>query len=288
MSEAEWRSIGITQSLGWVHYEVHGEWSHLIYRSNDWSIAPSSSTGTTRPPVPSRARIPTPTSAHSERSSSYTWEQVLQQEVRISDGSLLRTWIGLLGLSMCVASPISWHPFIGYLPLIPILPFFSFMAPQSLGTCLCHCELVIATLPPRYVVLLCTHVSILRMLTIKYPILQSLFRRINEIPSWMSHTRLHRTYSYPLCKAIVYCNSITFSVLHPSCGSMPWLTTSAQPYLWQFAWNHTIPKCYRWLVLCYTYHLDDRQALVSTYSLVSHQTFDTITNGNTNRSSQWR
>lgn len=24
LSEAEWRGIGITQSLGWVHYEVHG------------------------------------------------------------------------------------------------------------------------------------------------------------------------------------------------------------------------------------------------------------------------
>lgn len=25
LSEAEWRGIGITQSLGWEHYEVHGE-----------------------------------------------------------------------------------------------------------------------------------------------------------------------------------------------------------------------------------------------------------------------
>ena len=25
LSEPEWRGIGITQSLGWVHYEVHGE-----------------------------------------------------------------------------------------------------------------------------------------------------------------------------------------------------------------------------------------------------------------------
>ena len=24
LSEAEWRGIGITQSLGWEHYEVHG------------------------------------------------------------------------------------------------------------------------------------------------------------------------------------------------------------------------------------------------------------------------
>jgi len=24
LSEAEWRAIGITQSLGWEHYEVHG------------------------------------------------------------------------------------------------------------------------------------------------------------------------------------------------------------------------------------------------------------------------
>ena len=25
LSEQEWRGIGITQSLGWEHYEVHGE-----------------------------------------------------------------------------------------------------------------------------------------------------------------------------------------------------------------------------------------------------------------------
>jgi hypothetical protein len=24
LSDAEWRGIGITQSLGWEHYEVHG------------------------------------------------------------------------------------------------------------------------------------------------------------------------------------------------------------------------------------------------------------------------
>lgn len=25
LSDSEWRGIGITQSLGWEHYEVHGE-----------------------------------------------------------------------------------------------------------------------------------------------------------------------------------------------------------------------------------------------------------------------
>jgi cyclin-dependent kinase regulatory subunit CKS1 len=25
LAEPEWRGIGITQSLGWEHYEVHGE-----------------------------------------------------------------------------------------------------------------------------------------------------------------------------------------------------------------------------------------------------------------------
>ena len=25
LKDAEWRKIGITQSLGWEHYEVHGE-----------------------------------------------------------------------------------------------------------------------------------------------------------------------------------------------------------------------------------------------------------------------
>ena len=29
LSEAEWRGVGITQSLGWEHYEVHGMHSCL-------------------------------------------------------------------------------------------------------------------------------------------------------------------------------------------------------------------------------------------------------------------
>lgn len=34
LTDQEWRSIGITQSLGWEHYEVHGEWSgHAIASS---------------------------------------------------------------------------------------------------------------------------------------------------------------------------------------------------------------------------------------------------------------
>jgi cyclin-dependent kinase regulatory subunit CKS1 len=28
LSEVEWRGIGITQSLGWEHYEVHGTYLH--------------------------------------------------------------------------------------------------------------------------------------------------------------------------------------------------------------------------------------------------------------------
>ena len=31
LSESEWRGIGITQSLGWEHYEVHGMLSLLYY-----------------------------------------------------------------------------------------------------------------------------------------------------------------------------------------------------------------------------------------------------------------
>ena len=29
LAEPEWRGIGITQSLGWEHYEVHGELSPI-------------------------------------------------------------------------------------------------------------------------------------------------------------------------------------------------------------------------------------------------------------------
>lgn len=36
LSEAEWRGIGITQSLGWEHYEVHGTPTlQLVYRLSD-------------------------------------------------------------------------------------------------------------------------------------------------------------------------------------------------------------------------------------------------------------
>ena len=30
LDETEWRGIGITQSLGWEHYEVHGERDFII------------------------------------------------------------------------------------------------------------------------------------------------------------------------------------------------------------------------------------------------------------------
>ncbi|KAN0077119.1 Cyclin-dependent kinase, regulatory subunit [Tylopilus felleus] len=30
LSEAEWRGIGITQSLGWQHYEVHAPEPHVL------------------------------------------------------------------------------------------------------------------------------------------------------------------------------------------------------------------------------------------------------------------
>ncbi|EIN07087.1 cyclin-dependent kinase regulatory subunit [Punctularia strigosozonata HHB-11173 SS5] len=30
LTEAEWRGIGITQSLGWVHYEVHAPEPHVL------------------------------------------------------------------------------------------------------------------------------------------------------------------------------------------------------------------------------------------------------------------
>jgi len=32
LTEPEWRGIGITQSLGWEHYEVHGTSLELIKR----------------------------------------------------------------------------------------------------------------------------------------------------------------------------------------------------------------------------------------------------------------
>jgi cyclin-dependent kinase regulatory subunit CKS1 len=46
LSEAEWRGIGITQSLGWEHYEVHGtlaaypSFGHLSDSATTRSAAP--------------------------------------------------------------------------------------------------------------------------------------------------------------------------------------------------------------------------------------------------------
>jgi cyclin-dependent kinase regulatory subunit CKS1 len=50
LSEAEWRGIGITQSLGWEHYEVHGMYTVLlaalltpfviVFLTQSFSVAP--------------------------------------------------------------------------------------------------------------------------------------------------------------------------------------------------------------------------------------------------------
>jgi len=41
LSEAEWRGIGITQSLGWEHYEVHAPEPHvLLFRRSRTFVAP--------------------------------------------------------------------------------------------------------------------------------------------------------------------------------------------------------------------------------------------------------
>jgi len=42
LSEAEWRGIGITQSLGWEHYEVHAPEPHvLLFRRAKAFTAPA-------------------------------------------------------------------------------------------------------------------------------------------------------------------------------------------------------------------------------------------------------
>ncbi|TFK76346.1 CKS-domain-containing protein [Pluteus cervinus] len=42
LSEAEWRGIGITQSLGWEHYEVHAPEPHVLLfrRAKDYVPPP--------------------------------------------------------------------------------------------------------------------------------------------------------------------------------------------------------------------------------------------------------
>lgn len=38
LEENEWRGIGITQSLGWEHYEVHGQPLALIVTSVSYKL----------------------------------------------------------------------------------------------------------------------------------------------------------------------------------------------------------------------------------------------------------
>ncbi|KAG1761697.1 hypothetical protein CY34DRAFT_594825 [Suillus luteus UH-Slu-Lm8-n1] len=40
LSEAEWRGIGITQSLGWEHYEVHAPEPHVLLFRRAKNYAP--------------------------------------------------------------------------------------------------------------------------------------------------------------------------------------------------------------------------------------------------------
>ncbi|KAG2146849.1 cyclin-dependent kinase regulatory subunit [Suillus bovinus] len=42
LSEAEWRGIGITQSLGWEHYEVHAPEPHVLLfrRAKNYAAPP--------------------------------------------------------------------------------------------------------------------------------------------------------------------------------------------------------------------------------------------------------
>lgn len=43
LTEEEWRGIGITQSLGWEHYEVHAPEPHVLLfrRAKDYGQVPS-------------------------------------------------------------------------------------------------------------------------------------------------------------------------------------------------------------------------------------------------------
>lgn len=34
LSEEEWRCLGIAQSLGWEHYEIHGGYLHVCQPTN--------------------------------------------------------------------------------------------------------------------------------------------------------------------------------------------------------------------------------------------------------------
>ncbi|KAI5119938.1 hypothetical protein M0805_002127 [Coniferiporia weirii] len=40
LTEKEWRSIGITQSLGWVHYEVHTPEPHVLLFRRELNFQP--------------------------------------------------------------------------------------------------------------------------------------------------------------------------------------------------------------------------------------------------------
>jgi len=55
LAEPEWRGIGITQSLGWEHYEVHAPEPHvLLFRRPKDFVAPPQHTA--KPPAATRRK----------------------------------------------------------------------------------------------------------------------------------------------------------------------------------------------------------------------------------------
>lgn len=78
LSEAEWRGIGITQSLGWQHYEVHGspcllfclEDSHSELQPQSLMSSSSVALKTTRHPHNPNKLLPRQTPGRSKQSRS--------------------------------------------------------------------------------------------------------------------------------------------------------------------------------------------------------------------------
>lgn len=83
LTEEEWRGIGITQSLGWEHYEVHGKYDLFIWQLVHSMRRHALSTRAPCPPVPTSEELRPDACSSNERSSGWGREAAGEAEVII-------------------------------------------------------------------------------------------------------------------------------------------------------------------------------------------------------------
>lgn len=78
LSEEEWRGIGITQSLGWEHYEVHGTLRVLSLLCERLNGVVTHSSRTSCTPIPPAEEL------RRNASGTGSWEAACEEEVTLA------------------------------------------------------------------------------------------------------------------------------------------------------------------------------------------------------------